>query len=257
MRTSLTPFTGFPAVSWSLVDADYRKKLAWYAVKRAYAPITIGAERFVEEKLKPGANKHTAIDISKTTGLRVWTSNLTLQPVEAVLHLRMFKVGGEESVYESKTKIILEPNRSQEVMKYLPMPVGGTQSSDEVHETVAAHTVVALLLRSLEGEVLARFVEWPQPLRHLDLLPDGVDVIVKAGKHDDQRIVTLSSSHVMPTSSSRIIASTLCQMRSERSLLKVAKTARYFISILVVLVIDGPHSPLQLCSSRHKLCGTG
>jgi beta-mannosidase len=194
MRTSLTPFTGFPAVSWSLVDADYRKKLAWYAVKRAYAPITIGAERFVEVKLKPGANKHTAIDISKTTGLRVWTSNLTLRPIEAVLHLRMFKVGGGESVYESKTKIILEPNRSQEVMKYLPMPVGGTQSSDEVHETVAAHTVVALLLRSLEGEVLARFVEWPQPLRHLDLLPDGVDVIVKPGKHDVQRIVTLRAS---------------------------------------------------------------
>lgn len=172
----------YPAVSWSLVDADSRKKLAWYAVKRAYAPITINAERFVSETRNPGANKHSDVAITRTTGLRIWSSNLTTRPLAAMLHLRIFPVNDRESVYEERSHVFLEPNRSQEVETMLPLSVQmqgsllGKDASHEEREELLANSVVALTLYDDYGKTFARFVEWPQPLRHLDFKPGGLYV---------------------------------------------------------------------------------
>jgi len=168
-------------VSWSLVDADSRRKLAWYAVKRAYAPITINAERFGSETRDAAANKYSDVAITRTTGLRIWTSNLTTRPVSASLHLRIFPVNEGENVYEERTNVWLEPNRSQEVRTILPLPMSvqgwlGEDAGYKKREGLRANSVVALTLYDDDGRTLARFVEWPQPLRHLDLRPGGLNV---------------------------------------------------------------------------------
>ena len=200
MLTSRSPPDCYPAVSWSLVDADSRKKLAWHAVKRAYAPITINAERFISETRDSGASKHSDVAITRTTGLRIWTSNLTTRPVAGTVHLRIFPVNAGESVWEERIEVVMEPNRSQEVKTILPVPMPVQEwllekdASHKKREEVLANSVVALTLYGDDGKKLARFVEWPQPLRHLDLRTGGLDVQVQRTSASESTLMSASSS---------------------------------------------------------------
>lgn len=198
----------FPAVSWSLVDASRRKKLAWYAIKRAYEPVTINAERFVHTTHTPGSNKHSDVDIVRTVGLEIWGSNLTVKPVPAILCVRIFEVGGREVVHEEKIPVVLDPNRSQGIKTYLPLPC--TKASKQlsiVNGVPLTTTVVALTLHAADDSstILARFIEWPQPLRHLDLSQspnldndndndNGISMHITAGDVEGQRLIKLLAS---------------------------------------------------------------
>jgi len=140
------------------------------------------------------ANKHSDVAIIRTTGLRIWTSNLTTRPVSATLHLRIFPVNESENVYEERSQVLLEPNRSQEVRTILPLPVTvqgwlGEDAGYKKREGLRANSVVALTLYDDDGKTLARFIEWPQPLRHLDLEPGGLTVRF-------ERLTTFASTSV-------------------------------------------------------------
>jgi len=192
----------FPAVSWSLVDASSRKKLAWYTIKRAYSPITINASRFVHTTHTPGSNVHSDVDIVRSVGLQIWASNLTIKPISAILCVRVYEIGGSGALYEEKMQVLLDPNRSQELKTYLPLPC--TKASKQlsiVNGVPLTQTVVALTLYAADScsTTLARFIEWPQPLRHLDLSSktdndDGISMRITAGDVKGQRLIKLQAS---------------------------------------------------------------
>jgi len=183
-------------VSWSLVDASARRKLAWYTVKRAYASITINAERFVTTAHKPNANRHSDVDIDRTVGLHIWTSNLTLKPIDAILSVRIFESGSSNAIFQDKIQASLDPNRSHELKTYLPLPhTNSGKQLSLVNGVPLTNTVVALTLSSAaDGTTLARFIEWPQPLRHLPFERDGVSMHIVAGNAKGQRWIKLRAS---------------------------------------------------------------
>ena len=61
----------------------------------------------------------------------------------------------------------------------LPVPVQewlGEDASHKKREELLSNAVVALTLYDDSGKKLAQCIEWPQPLRHLDLRPGGLSV---------------------------------------------------------------------------------
>lgn len=156
----------FPAVSWSLLDSAVRPKLAYYVTRRNYSPLLVGATRRVTEK-KDSAFTH--VDVKKETHTELWVSNFTIRPVEAELEVTFISIATGEHVQRTTTSIVLAPNRSEELDTVL-FPAS--------HQETPTDLVVALrLLEPGSKTVLARYVEFPQPLRHTDF--GGAKVSVK------------------------------------------------------------------------------
>lgn len=155
----------FPAVSWSLVDSMLRPKLAYYVTKRNYAPLLVSATRRVAKK---PANEFTHVDIEQETYVELWASNLSLQSVDALLEVSYVAIQGGEHVHASTTLVTLQPNRSTEL---------GKQTFPGAHQDVATALVLhTRLLERTSKRVLARFTEFPQPLRHHDFSGAAVSV---------------------------------------------------------------------------------
>ncbi|KAL1864380.1 hypothetical protein VTK73DRAFT_5943 [Phialemonium thermophilum] len=148
----------FPAVSWSLLDSMLRPKLAYFVSKRTYAPLLVGATRRVTETKR---NEFTHVDIERRTHAEIWASNLTLSPVEADLEVTFVGLTDGAQVQRSVNPVTLEPNRSTEL---------GNVSFPASHQDRPTALVVHVRLLERGGQqgVLARYTEFPQPLRHHD-----------------------------------------------------------------------------------------
>lgn len=139
----------FPAVSWSLIDSAMRPKLAYYTTKRNYAPLVVGLDRCTDQNPK---TEFTNVDIEKSVEVEIWCSNLTIQPFEGELEISLYNLNGQ-LMMESKSNISVAPNRSIE-LNAVPIPESG-------------HPIIVSARLLKEGKVVARFVDWPQPLKYL------------------------------------------------------------------------------------------
>lgn len=160
----------FPAVSWSLVDSAMRRKLAYYTTKRNYAPIIVGIDRQVQKEPK---NEFTHVDVDTLVRAEIWGSNLTLRPFHGELEISLFTLSGT-LIEKNQVDINMAPNRSANLnVNVLP--------SNEEPVIVSAR-----LLK--DGKAIARYVDWPQPLKYLAFVRDGVTVRVEG------EIITVSST---------------------------------------------------------------
>ncbi|KKA29051.1 hypothetical protein TD95_002177 [Thielaviopsis punctulata] len=145
----------WPGVSWSIADYFGRPKLAYYAIKREMADLSVGMKREADE-------------------VQIWASNLKLAEVRGTLSVKAYDVetGAEVHVWDEES-IVLPGNQSTEITA-VKIPKD------------AERTVVAGLL-SVEGEQVARYVNWPEPLKYLHLQqPKSLSVVVsKDGKRVD------------------------------------------------------------------------
>ncbi|PKS08321.1 hypothetical protein jhhlp_005265, partial [Lomentospora prolificans] len=148
----------WPVTSWSICDYYLRPKHAYYTVKREMAPLSIGITR--REHHHP-RDKHTRVHIETKTQIEIWGSNLALEDITVDCVVKAWNVEtGEETYNEIMHKdLVLPPNRSTEIAA-LEVPV--KNKGDE------ARTVVAAYLYRGE-EKLARYVNWPEPLKYLHL----------------------------------------------------------------------------------------
>ncbi|KFY02058.1 hypothetical protein O988_02383 [Pseudogymnoascus sp. VKM F-3808] len=145
----------FPAASWSLIDSELRPKLAYFITRRNYAPLLVGATRRVKETR---SNEFTHVDIKRQTHVELWASNLGLASVDGDLEVTFVKVADGEHVHRSTKPVTLAPNRSTEL---------DTAQFPTVHQDSPSSLVVHVrLLERGSGRVLARYTEFPQPLRH-------------------------------------------------------------------------------------------
>ncbi|KAH8804365.1 glycoside hydrolase family 2 protein [Xylogone sp. PMI_703] len=140
----------FPAVSWSLVNSAPRPKLAYYTTKRNYASVTVGISRRLEVTPK---NEFTHVDVTKVVKVEIWGSNLTIDSLDA------------ELIERTKSNISIAPNRSTDLqIRVLP----------ENEEPVIVSARI-----SRGDNVIARYADWPQPLKYLSFARDAVKVDVK------------------------------------------------------------------------------
>lgn len=144
----------FPSVSWSLADWKVRPKYAYYSIKRAIEPITVCANRVEVEKSRP--NEFTDAYVVKETRLQVWGSNFTTQAEQYQLHLQKFDVSGGAALWEKTTDVTLPENRSTELF-------------DEPIDEISSRTILLSARLTRGGKVVSRFLDWPQPLKYLEL----------------------------------------------------------------------------------------
>ena len=168
----------WPTISWSIVDHYLRPKLAYFAVKREMEPLTIGMKRTV--RTVP-ADKYTRAYVKTVHELEVWACNLTQEKKTVIVDFKKYTfsttrpskdsekdLGRQRATVESKlcnagNPVILFGNRSTEIGKH----VISASSADAGEE---AQTVFRAGMVDLEKrELLARAINWPEPLKHVHL----------------------------------------------------------------------------------------
>ncbi|KND91059.1 Beta-mannosidase B [Tolypocladium ophioglossoides CBS 100239] len=150
----------WPVTSWAICDYYLRPKHAYFAVKREMAPLSIGMTR--REYTHP-RSKHTRVDITKTVSIEAWGSNLGLQDLTADCVVKAWDVETGKETYSQtvSAKQLLPANRSTEITAMdvpTPTPNVGLEN----------RTVVAAYLYQ-DGAQIARYVNWPEPLKYLHL----------------------------------------------------------------------------------------
>ncbi|KAK1623226.1 family 2 glycosyl hydrolase [Colletotrichum phormii] len=148
----------WPVTSWAICDYYLRPKHAYFTVKREMAPISIGITRTEHKHPK---DKYTRVDIETKTQIEIWGSNLQLEDLTVDLLVKAWDVEtGEETYYETVDKsFVLPENRSTEMAAF-EVPV--RQKGDEAKTVVAAYLIQ-------NGKQIARYVNWPEPLKYLHL----------------------------------------------------------------------------------------
>ena len=175
----------YPVTTWSLMDSFWRKKAAFYTVKRDFAPITIGIARHpVWHSVEENKRDEHLTDIPS---YEVYASNLTLQKREVAVTLRMYEWTTHKELelrpWVAEQVFTLDPNQSSELLKLECPP--------EVQES--SFVILAAWLRdATSGEELSRHFSWPEPYRYLqsakdthvavEVLEGGESVVVRCDK---------------------------------------------------------------------------
>jgi beta-mannosidase len=150
----------WPVTSWAIVDYYLRPKHAYYTVKREMAPISCGITRKEHSVTK---DKHTRVYITKTYGIEIWGSNLSLRDIKVDVVVKAFDViTGKETFSKTvKSSLLLEENRSTEICD-LEVPVKQKDVGEENRIIVAAYLIE-------DGNQVARYINWPEPLKYVHL----------------------------------------------------------------------------------------
>jgi beta-mannosidase len=150
----------WPVTSWAIVDYYLRPKHAYYTVKREMAPITIGLKRTSE---KTFADKYTAVYYTTKHKVEMWASNLTLEDKTVSVKIKAWDVISGRETYSSTLceGYVLQHNRTTEITEF-DVPVENGNSDEESRIVVAAYIFE-------DGEQVARYVNWPEPLKYTHL----------------------------------------------------------------------------------------
>lgn len=150
----------WPVTSWSIADYHLRPKHAYYTVKREMAPISCGITR--KEYTIP-RDKYTKAHVTKIHQIEIWGSNLTLRDMTVDVVVKAFDVVTGKETY-SKTvaaNLLLPQNQSTEVVA-MDVPVQKRDAGEEGRTVVAAYILE-------NGNHVARYVNWPEPLKYVHL----------------------------------------------------------------------------------------
>lgn len=162
----------WPVTSWSIVDYFLRKKPAYYAMRRVLAPIAVAVKRAHFDWSVVHAR------VPKESEFEVWAVSQKLEEVVATVELRFISITSGKEIKEKivKKEVKLVPNGSTDILS------GTIDNRNEEPHVLAVRLWV-------DGEIVARDVDWPQPLKYLDfadrgleVLPRGDTILVKTNK---------------------------------------------------------------------------
>ncbi|KAK0631588.1 glycoside hydrolase family 2 protein [Immersiella caudata] len=171
----------WPVTSWSIADYYLRPKHAYFTVKREMAPVSIGITRREHRHPK---DKYTRVYIDTSARIEVWGSNLTLEDLTVDVVYRAWDVETGEQTFERTEKDVpLPENRSTEISAF-DVPVRNPGKGEE------NRTVFAAYLVNKSGEQVARYVNWPEPLKYLHLQKPKE---LKAALTEDGKTVEVSA----------------------------------------------------------------
>ncbi|QKX54479.1 uncharacterized protein TRUGW13939_01566 [Talaromyces rugulosus] len=149
----------WPTISWAIVDYFLRPKPAYYAMARILAPVAVGVQR-----------EHHDWSISharpaKTSKYELWAVSSLREEATALVELRFISV---DTGTEVRDRIVHENVRL--------VPNGTTNVIlDGVIDHTAYREPHVLAARIwVDGQLVARDVDWPQPFKYLDLSDRGL-----------------------------------------------------------------------------------
>ncbi|CAI7613801.1 Glycoside hydrolase family 2 immunoglobulin-like beta-sandwich [Penicillium manginii] len=166
----------WPTISWAIVDYFQRPKPAYYTVKRAMEPLAVGVRRehhdwSVVHARAPAKAKY-----------EIWVASSRREGINATVELRFLSVvSGENLRPPSVYDVIVTPNGTTNVVL------------DGVIDNIAQHEPHVLAVRLwVDGHVVARDADWPQPLKYLDFSDRGLVVKVQNGNVPGQQRLAIS-----------------------------------------------------------------
>lgn len=149
----------WPVTSWSIVDYFLRKKPAYYAMSRALAPVAIGVKREHWDWSVVHARP------VKESPWECWVSSSRAEVIEGVkVEVRFLGVNSGKEVQERVVKedVQLTANGTTDVFT-------GVLDNFSASEPVVLHARVWI-----DGKLVARDADWPQPLKYLDFGDRGL-----------------------------------------------------------------------------------
>ena len=143
------------------MDYYLRPKLAYYAIKRELATLTIGTKRIVRST---PADRYTRVYVETVHLIELWASNFSLEPRTCAVLLKAWDISSGKETHSDTVKkgIVLKANQTTEIAEVkIPLP---EKDKDEENRTV-----MAAYLIDGDGNQIARHVSWPEPLKYAPL----------------------------------------------------------------------------------------
>lgn len=155
----------WPVTSWSICDYYLHRKPAYYAMARVLAPLAVGVRRKHHDWSVTHARQ------PKTQEWELWAVSSKLEENVADIELRFVSVKTGKDIKEKIVKkgIKLTANGT------IDITTGYVDNFEDEPHVLAARMWV-------DGELVARDTDWPQPLKYLPFPERGVKVEVKGDK---------------------------------------------------------------------------
>ncbi|RDB22567.1 Beta-mannosidase B [Hypsizygus marmoreus] len=175
----------WPVTSWAIVDYFLRPKPAYFTVARELRPFTVGMTRKEHQTFK---DDRSAAQFTIETKLEIWGTNSTLAEKKATLEVSSFELDSDWRDKCAKD-VVLAPNSSTELYAgQLPGQPIRTKKS-EVPKVI----IVSARLIDENGNVLARYSNWPEPFKFIHF-PSPQDLGLKVTVSGDGESVILSAN---------------------------------------------------------------
>ena len=163
----------WPTISWAIVDYFLKPKPAYYAVKRVLNPIAVGVRREHHDWSVAHAQP------PKTSRYELWIASNQFEAVQGKVELRFISVntGDEIRAPIVRDNVTIAPN-------------GTTDIIDGVIDHIAEpepHVLAARLW--VDGKIVARDVDWPQPFKYLNLSDRQLEVAWQSEQTDEGVLV--------------------------------------------------------------------
>lgn len=155
----------WPVISWAIVDYYLVPKPSYYTIKRSLAPIAVAVRREHWDWTTPKLRFETE------QRWECWVVSSRLKDVDVDLEIRFISV---ESGREVKERVVKRGVRVK--------ANGTTDVLDGIidHATEEPHIISARIW--VGGELVARDMDWPQPLKYLQFPERNVRVDVRGDK---------------------------------------------------------------------------
>lgn len=149
----------WPVTSWSIIDYFLRKKPAYYAMRRVLAPVAVAVKRAHHDWSVVHARP------AKTSAFECWVVSSKTQSLNATVELRFISIATGKQIKDSliKKDVEIVANGTTDLFK------GVLDNEKEEPHVLAARIWI-------DGEIVSRDVDWPQPLKYLDFADRGVDI---------------------------------------------------------------------------------
>ncbi|KFX95141.1 hypothetical protein V490_04005 [Pseudogymnoascus sp. VKM F-3557] len=142
----------WPTISWAVVDYYLVKKPAFYAIKRALEPVAIAVTRTHNEWTKG----HVAPDL--TSKYDVWIATSKVPSIQAAkVELRFISINTGLDIMAPQTEDVeVQLNSTTLVRENVTI---------DNPPTLEAFVLLATL--SIDGQIVSRDADWPQPFKYL------------------------------------------------------------------------------------------
>ncbi|KAG6023820.1 Beta-mannosidase B [Claviceps citrina] len=150
----------WPGTSWAICDYYLRPKLAYYALKREMAALSIGMSRREHTHAR---DRYTRVHVKTEVKIEIWASNLDVDHLQADCVVKAWDLEtGKETYSETVSSQQHFPGNASTEITTMKVPVRTKGAGEEGRTVVAAYII-------RRGKQLARSVNWPEPLKYLHL----------------------------------------------------------------------------------------
>ncbi|KAJ6539298.1 glycoside hydrolase family 2 protein [Mycena capillaripes] len=172
----------WPVTSWAIVDYFLRPKPAFFTIARELRPFTVGMTR-KDNQVFP--NELSSAQFTIETVLEIWGTNSTLVDKKITIEVTSFDLHSDCWRDNWSKEVVLSANSSTELHKgTLPGQPIRTKNS-QTPKTI----IVSARLIGDNGQVLARYSNWPEPFKFIHF-PADTEVKVNV----DGESITLSTN---------------------------------------------------------------